>query len=191
MKPGAASVTQPGPEERRISWQQQSCPNTNRRIRFRRGREEFPRFRKCQPAQRPLSDPRFLDGKSRHPTAAVFVAELNRTIGAQPLSYWKTLLDSANLPYGVVQIPEEMVNSCTPTRSSFPSRTVVVKGNSRLTVRSQSRSNPRLHPKWLSGLGEQTDDVLHELGFEASQIKSLRTDGVVPPKFRRVSSAAD
>jgi len=41
------------------------------------------------------------------------------------------------------------------------------------------------------GLGEQTDDVLQELGFEATQINILRTDGVVPANRRRESSAAD
>jgi len=48
-----------------------------------------------------------------------------------------------------------------------------------------------LAPKVAPGLGEQTDDVLHELGFEATQINSLRNDGVVPANRRRESSAAD
>jgi len=134
-----------------------------------------------------------LDGKSRHATAAALVAELDRTIGAQPLSYWKTLLDSANLPYGVVQIPEEMVNDpqlhankiIVPIANGGGERKFTVDGP--FTIEEE----PKVAPKVAPGLGKQTDDVLHELGFEATQINSLRTDGVVLANPRRESPAAD
>ena len=56
-----------------------------------------------------LQDERFTDSKSRHANSAALVAELDGVFGAQPLAYWKTLLDGARLTYGVVQIPEEIV----------------------------------------------------------------------------------
>jgi len=55
------------------------------------------------------------------------------------------------------------------------------------TIQEQLKVAPKVAP----GLGEQTDDVLHELGLKATQINSLRTDGVVPASRRRESSAAD
>jgi len=122
-----------------------------------------------------------LDGKSRHPTAAVLVAELNRTIGAQPLSYWKTLLDSANLPYGVVQIPEEMVNDPQLHANKIIVPIANGGGERKFTVDSPFTidQQPKVAPKVAPGLGEQTDDVLHELGFEATPINGLRTGGAV------------
>ena len=54
------------------------------------------------------------------------------------------------------------------------------------TIQEQLKVAPKVAP----GLGEQTDDVLHELGFEATQVDSLRTGGVVPANRRQESSAA-
>jgi formyl-CoA transferase len=75
------------------------------------------------------------------------------------------LLDSASLAYGVVQIPEEIVND-------------------------PERHANKIIPKVAPGLGEETDDVLNELGFEATPINSLRTGGAVPADPRRASPAA-
>ena len=52
-----------------------------------------------------LKDPRFPDSKTRHANAGALVAELDRVFGAQPLAYWKTVLDEAHVPYGVEQVP--------------------------------------------------------------------------------------
>jgi formyl-CoA transferase len=56
-----------------------------------------------------LSESRFADAKSRHANSAALVAELDLLFGTQPLAYWKQHLDGARLPYGVVQIPDEIV----------------------------------------------------------------------------------
>jgi formyl-CoA transferase len=114
---------------------------------------------------------------------------LDRTIGAQPLSTGR-LLDSASLPYGVVQIRKEIVNDpqlhankiIVPIANGGGARKFTV--DSPFTIEEQPKAAPKVAP----GLGEQT---LHELGFEATQINSLRTDGVVPANPRRESPAAD
>src|SRR5262249_15918476 len=76
---------------------------------FAEEKKNFPVFANSVQRKDLLSVPRISAVENRHSTAAALVGELERKIGAQPLSYWKTLLDSASLPYDAVQIPEEIV----------------------------------------------------------------------------------
>ena len=54
------------------------------------------------------ADARFGNEQSRAANAEVLVAELDRTFGGRPLVYWKLVLGGARLPYGIVQVAEEM-----------------------------------------------------------------------------------
>lgn len=129
-----------------------------------------------------LADQRFVDSKGRHVNAAALAAELDRLFGTQPLAYWKTLLDAARLPYSVVQIPEEIVNDpqlwanqiIVPIADGGASVRYTV--DSPLTIKESPKIVPRVAPE----LGEHTDEVLKELGFDATQIESLRASGAIP-----------
>jgi formyl-CoA transferase len=102
--------------------------------------------------------------------------------GAQTLASWKNLLDATRLPYGVVQIPEEIVKDpqLLANRILVPiadgSATPRLTVDSPLTVREAPKVAPRVAP----GLGEHTDEVLRELGFESAQIDNLRANGAIP-----------
>jgi crotonobetainyl-CoA:carnitine CoA-transferase CaiB-like acyl-CoA transferase len=144
--------------------------------------KNWPVFAKAIERADLLADARFADSKTRHANSAALVAELDRLFGAQPLAYWKALLDGARLPYGVVQIPEEIVQDpqllanqiIVPIQdgSSNPKYTV----DSPFTVREQTKVAPRVAP----GLGEHTDQILQDLGFDSGQIEDLRAAGAVP-----------
>lgn len=55
-----------------------------------------------------------LGHERRGVNAAALVAELDRVFGAQPLVHWKKTLDAARLPYGVVQVPDEIEGPAVP-----------------------------------------------------------------------------
>ena len=128
------------------------------------------------------TDPRFVDAKSRHKNSAALVAELDRLFGSQPLAYWKQVLDVARVPYGVAQIPEEIVSDpqlyaneiLVPINdgSAKPKYTV----SSPLTVKEAPKIAPRVAP----GLGEHSEEILKELGFTAEQVEQLEASGAVP-----------
>jgi crotonobetainyl-CoA:carnitine CoA-transferase CaiB-like acyl-CoA transferase len=129
-----------------------------------------------------LADARFADAKSRSANAAALVAELDRVFGVQPLADWKKVLDAARLPYGVVQIPDEIVQDPQLLANeiiipiddgSAPPRYTV---NSPVTIKEAPKVVPRVAP----GLGEHTDQVLQELGFDADQIDGLHAGGAIP-----------
>ena len=130
-----------------------------------------------------LGDSRFADSKSRHANAAALVAELDRLFASHPLANWTALLDAASLPYGVVQIPEEIVKD----PQLFANRIVVPindgSANPRYTVDSpfMLKEQPKVAPGVAPELGQHTDQILKELGFDADQIDDLRAFGAVPP----------
>ena len=129
-----------------------------------------------------LEDPRFADSKRRHANAAALVAELDRVFGTQPLAYWKKQLDGARLPYGVVQIPEEIVNDPQLLANQIIVPIADGSANPKYTVDSPFtvKEQPKVAPRVAPGLGEHTDQVLQELGFDASQIDDLRASGAIP-----------
>jgi crotonobetainyl-CoA:carnitine CoA-transferase CaiB-like acyl-CoA transferase len=129
-----------------------------------------------------LADARFVNSRARRANARALVAELDAMFGAQPLAHWKMKLDSARLPYGVVQIPEEIVKDpqllanqiIVPIQDGSASPTYTV--NSPVTVKGSAKVAPRTAPS----LGEHTDRVLEELGFDGAQIADLRSVGAIP-----------
>ncbi|MBV8274096.1 MAG: CoA transferase, partial [Verrucomicrobia bacterium] len=129
-----------------------------------------------------LTDPRFADAKARHANSEAFVAELDHVFGAQPLAHWKKVLDAAHLPYGAVQIAEEIVND--PQLLANRILVPIVNGgtNPRLTVDSPVviKESPKVRPRVAPELGEHTEEVLEELGFDAAQIDDLRANGAIP-----------
>jgi len=126
-------------------------------------------------------DARFGNAAGRAKHGEALVAELDRVFGAKPLEFWKTTLDAARLPYGVVQIPEEIVKDpqlyaneiVVPIAdgSATPRFTI----NSPITIKETRKEPPRPAPD----LGQHSDEVLHELGFDAAAIEALHASGTV------------
>jgi crotonobetainyl-CoA:carnitine CoA-transferase CaiB-like acyl-CoA transferase len=144
--------------------------------------KNWPAFAKAIQRSDLLEDLRFADSKHRHANAAVLVAELDNLFGAQPLAYWKKHLDGARLPYGVVQIPEEIVNDPQLLANQIIVPIADGSANPRSTVDSPFtvKEQPKVAPRTAPGLGEHTDQVLQELGYDASQVNDLRASGAIP-----------
>jgi crotonobetainyl-CoA:carnitine CoA-transferase CaiB-like acyl-CoA transferase len=129
-----------------------------------------------------LKDDRFADMSRRHAHSAALVAELDQLFRTQQLAHWRALLDAARLPYGVVQIPEEIMKDPQLLANQIivpidddrttPRYTV----NSPVTVKGTRKVAPRPAP----GLGEHTDQVLAELGFDGAQISGFKLAGAIP-----------
>jgi len=128
------------------------------------------------------ADPRFATAKDRAAHAPVLVSELDATFASGPLARWKAALDAARLIYGVSQNAEEIVadpqlyanNILVPIDdgSATPRFTV----NSPVTVHQAPKVPPRPAP----GLGEHSDEVLRELGFDPAEVEGLHASGAVP-----------
>jgi crotonobetainyl-CoA:carnitine CoA-transferase CaiB-like acyl-CoA transferase len=129
-----------------------------------------------------LTDARFANSKSRHINAGVLVAELDRLFGAKPLAYWKALLDEARVPYSVVQIAEEIVRDPQLLANRIIIPVDDGSANPKYTVDSPMTINesPKVAPRVAPGLGEHTDQILKEIGFDPDQIDGFRASGAIP-----------
>ena len=144
--------------------------------------KNWPVFTKAIGRDDLATDPRFADSKIRGVNAAVLVKELDQMFGAQPLSYWKKTLDSARLPYGVVQVPDEIVNDpqlrandiIVPIADGSPTPRYTV--SCPISIKEATKVAPRVAPQ----LGEHTDDVLRDIGFDLAQIDALRACHAIP-----------
>ena len=138
----------------------------------------------AQAIQRPdlQADPRFADAEVRHANSGALVAELDRVFDAHPLAHWRSVLDAAHLPYGAVQVWEEIVRDPQLLANQILVPVAERGGAVTMTVDSPVviKESPKVAPRVAPELGEHTDEVLEELGFDAAQIDELRTTGAIP-----------
>ena len=156
-------------------------------LAFVEGDKNWPVFAKAIDRADLAADSRFADANSRTTNAAALVAELDRTFGAHPLAYWRKALDGARLPYGVVQIPEEIVNDPQLRLNDIIVPIDDGSATPRYTVSSPIaiKEAPKVAPRVAPALGEHTDEILQLLGFDSAGIEGLRSSGAVAkPKPR-------
>lgn len=131
-----------------------------------------------------LSDPRFVDKKSRVKNAAALVEVLDPLFASQPLAFWKKTLDAARVIFGVVQIADEIIHDpqmhangvFAPLNDpQIPAKYTV---NSPIQVGGLDKTPPRRAP----ALGEHSLEVLTELGFSQAEITGLLSNGTVAAK---------
>ncbi len=147
------------------------------------GDRDWPIFAKAIGRQDLLDDQRFATGKGRALYAETLVNELDGTFASRPLAEWKTVLDAARLAYGVVQIPSEIAtdpqlfaNDIVVPLADGGLATRYTVSNP-LTIHEVAKTPPRRAPE----LGEHTEEVLRDLGFDAAEITELQASGATPP----------
>jgi crotonobetainyl-CoA:carnitine CoA-transferase CaiB-like acyl-CoA transferase len=144
--------------------------------------KEVPLFLKAIGHPEAAEDPRFKDSSSRHAHADVLTALLDKELATRPLADWRKVFDTAGLTYGVVQTLAETAND--PQFMADGVLVPVEDGGTRpnLTINSPVRldQEPKVRPRPAPDLGQHTDVVLSELGFDATGIEDLRTAGAIP-----------
>ncbi|MBJ7902245.1 CoA transferase [Streptomyces sp. DSM 110735] len=143
--------------------------------------KQVPLFLKAIGRPEAAQNPKYADTPSRRAHAAEIAALLDKTFAAKPLAEWREVLDAAGLTYGVVQTIEEFAHDpqlvanriVVPIDDGSASPPLTVDSPVRL---DQARKVP---PRPAPDLGEHTDAVLRDVGYDDQQITDLRTAGVV------------
>ncbi|QDO05734.1 CoA transferase [Streptomyces sp. S1D4-23] len=138
--------------------------------------KQVPPFLKAIGHPEAAENPRYADTPSRRAHAAEIVGLLDRTFATRSLTEWRELLDAAGLTYGVVQTLEE----CAQDPQLLANQVFVPiddgSDDPHLTVDSPVRldQEQKVRPGPAPDLGEHTESVLRDLGFDTAGIEELR-----------------
>ncbi len=129
-----------------------------------------------------LTDPRFADPAKLAANSAELTAMLDEIFRSQPMSHWREIFDQAQLTFGVVHAPSEVVKDPQLRENDI---VVPIEGagekvkftvSSPLTVHNVSKVAARRAPE----IGEHNDELLKELGFSNDKIGEFRASGAIP-----------
>jgi len=137
----------------------------------------------CQAIQREdlLDDPRFSTNADRVRNREELVPMLEKTFAARSTQYWYDLLDAADVPCSPVNRLHEVftdpqvVNNAMKLVLQHPEHGDIVTVNNPVHL-SATPARPWGYPP---AVGQHTDEVLRELGYEAQTIVALRERGAV------------
>ena len=129
-----------------------------------------------------LTDPRFSDPAKLAANGPQLTAILDEVFGSQPMSHWYEIFSDVHVTFGAVRGPQEVINDpqlrandiVVPLEGAGGNLTSTI--SSPLQVQGVSKVSARRAPE----LGEHNDEVLGELGFDATQIESFHRSGAVP-----------
>ncbi|MDA0262301.1 MAG: CaiB/BaiF CoA-transferase family protein, partial [Proteobacteria bacterium] len=137
--------------------------------------------RLCGAMGRPelIDDPRFADGNDRVRNHAELEPELARTFATRSRDAWLDALEAADVPCGSVNAIDQAMaldQDFNPRKFSD----LADQGSGQfvaMPIRSNAQGAPveRRAPH----LGEHTDEILHELNYDAAEIVRLRANGAV------------
>jgi crotonobetainyl-CoA:carnitine CoA-transferase CaiB-like acyl-CoA transferase len=127
-----------------------------------------------------VGDPRFVDNEARMKHADVLIDLIQRTIGEKTWEQWRPSFEAWDAPWelirtidDVVADPQVRANEMIFQMQLGESQVRVVAG----PVGFDGHAAPR-HPVPSPKLGEQTGELLTELGYSAQDIAALRQAGI-------------
>ena len=143
----------------------------------------FERLCKAIGAPELFEDPRYKDFDSRRENRDELNGKISAITETKPSQYWVELLNDAGVPCGPIYNMQQVFEDpqvkhlgiATPMESAALGTFPVVGQPVVLTRTPQPKKMRRATPE----MGEQTDEILKELGFEAEEIDALRTRNVV------------
>ena len=138
-----------------------------------------------------LTDARFADAAKQAANSADLTGILDGVFGSQPMTHWREVFDRGHLTYGVVRAPAEVVTDPQLVANDIVVPLEGAGGNLKLTVSSPihvqdvAKQPARRAPE----IGEHSDEILRELGFNPTDIATLHTSGAVPQAKERAKAS--
>jgi formyl-CoA transferase len=135
-----------------------------------------------------LTDPRFSDPAKLAANRDELTTIFEEVFAAKPMAYWADLLGKISITFGTVNTPEDVIKDPQLAANDI---VVPLEGAGKLTrtisspfkVHGVDKAPARRGP----GLGEHTEEILHELGFDDQGIASLREGGAIPDVPKRAA----
>lgn len=139
---------------------------------------QWPTLAKCLGREDLIGDPRFAHKKDRHANSLQLVKIFDEVFATRPLAEWRKILDGNGLVFGVVGILDDI-----PTDKQMIDNEVLVpfENDTMLTVNSPIwvDGTKKVQPRKPPELGEHSDEILRNAGYDDAAIRKLRASGAV------------
>src|SRR6266404_4478489 len=133
---------------------------------------------RCKGREDLISDSRFATKAERHARSLELIKIFDEIFATRDLAEWRRILDGNGLVFGVVGILDDI-----PDDKQMLENEVLVpfEGDTMLTINSPIwvDGSPKIPPRRPPGIGEHSDEVLREAGYDEASIRQLRTSGAV------------
>ena len=139
---------------------------------------QWPVFIKCLGRDDLQNDPRFATSRDRMRNAVELTTVLDKTFATKDRSEWREILAAGGIVFDVVASAQDIPNDSQILANDilvpFDNDSVLTV-TSPISVEGQDKVKPRRPP----AVGQHSDEVLREAGYDATMIAKLRTDGAV------------
>src|SRR3981189_3538016 len=128
-----------------------------------------------------LTDPRFSDPAKLAANMPQLTAIFDEVFCAEPMEHWHTGFNSVHVTFGAVRGPQEVINDPQLQANDIvvPIEGAGGKVTSTISSPIQVHGVAKVSAKRAPDIGEHNDEVLQELGFSATEIDGLRTNGAI------------
>src|SRR5215472_2977245 len=139
---------------------------------------QWPTLARCLGRDDLIEDKRFATRADRHARSVELIKIFDEVFASRDLAEWRKLLDGNGLVFGVVGILDDI-----PTDRQMLDNEVLVpfENDTMLTINSPIwvSGASKVPPRKAPGIGEHSDEILRQAGFDEAAIRKLRTSGTV------------
>jgi len=120
-----------------------------------------------------LKDPRFADLAKLTANMAQLTAIVDEIFSSQPMAHWREVFDKANITYGMVQDPSDVIKDPQLRENGIVVPLTGAGGNLKSTISGpiQVHGIIKVPPK----RARTQREILRELGFDVKEIDGFRT----------------
>lgn len=139
---------------------------------------QWPILAKCLGREDLIADPRFATGRDRATHAGELTAIFDHVFATRDRAEWRAELSANGVVFDVVAAAQEI-----GTDQQLLANDILLpfEGDTTLTVTSPIfvEGQQKVRPRHPPAVGQHSDDVLREAGYDEASIRKLRQDGAV------------
>jgi crotonobetainyl-CoA:carnitine CoA-transferase CaiB-like acyl-CoA transferase len=139
---------------------------------------QWPTLARCLEREDLVSDARFATKPDRHARSLELIRIFDEIFATKPLADWRKILDGNGLVFGVVGILDDIPNDQQMIDNEV---LVPFENDTMLTISSPIwvDGSKKVQPRKPPGLGEHSDEILRQAGYDEAAIEKLRASGAV------------
>ncbi|MES2196838.1 MAG: CoA transferase [Pseudomonadota bacterium] len=140
--------------------------------------KQWPALARCIGREDLVTDERFATKAGRHARSLELIRIFDETFATRPLAEWRQILDGNGLVFGVVGILDDIPND----KQMLDNEVLVpFENDTMLTISSPIWVDGarKVQPRKPPGIGEHSDEILRNAGYDEADIRKLRASGAV------------